>query len=354
MNSFSNNPLRPLFAGERSSIAGCKAQFSNLSLFGHAGSSTMPLAGLKRSGIAPANVAPATIAPANVAPSIDYIYVNGSVRAVFNTKGLKKEFERRLLCRGEDGKNKQYMPENHRDVLKEMNLDENYDQLLYEVLAKPENNYIARDMTWTLVDAFGNDVYTLIAPQTHLKALIAAIKPRTTKLPHSVMLLGSASVNPPGVDTGAGPDSALPNLTIKKVEKTNPTAIIKAITATDAAINVDKLKEVVAEILSLGENDGDTDKERALNYILYHNFAIYTRAYKIMYESDGKPVEAAAARLSSVQVLPQMSGERLIAKVVFDFQNTTGGIGQSWYCAVDVTDDYPFLLVPFRRFLQSY
>jgi hypothetical protein len=111
-------------------------------------------------------------------------------------------------------------------------------------------------------------------------------------------------------------------------------------------INVDKLKTIVAEMLSLGENDGDTDKERALNYMLHHNFAVYSRSCEIMFEGSANNSDLPSARLSNIQVLTQMSDQRVIAKVVFDYQNNNGGAGQSWYSAVDVTDQYPFLLVP--------
>lgn len=287
--------------------------------------------------------------PASDVGSLDYVFANGYIRAQFTSPGLKKEFERCLLPLGGKGKMLQYMPENHQVLMRKMNLTENIEDKLYEVLSQPQNRYIAREMQWTLVNPYDSDVYNLIPFEAHLKKLIAAIKPRSNKLPRPVMVLGSASMNISGSET-----NDLPDLAISKVEAVNPSAIIKAITQTLPDANVDNLKQLVADILSLGANDGDQVQDRALNYLLYNNFAIYSRSYEIIYENSAANNGGPAARLTGIQVLPQMSGNRIIVKVVFDYQNISGGCSQSWYSVVDVTDEYPFLLVPFSRYLPRY
>ena len=366
MNIFANDHNRALIMPPKHSVAGCKNQFLHGFLHSNAllseakvsASRTQPSEGILPANL-PANL-PSQIAP-QIVPNIDYVYVYGHVRADFPSPGLKKEFERYLICTTDDGTVNQFIPGDRQARLKALKMDENLDKLLFEVLSKPENRYIARLMSWTLFDSYGNDVYQLKPTESQLNALIAAIEPRqaadngdaqahtgvqasTAQKHRKVMLLGSVSESADSLNL-------LPELSIRKIESASPASILEVLKSQSTEVKEQPLKQIVANILSLSDNDGDNEKERALNYILFHNLAIYTRSYAIIYE-DGS--ETPVARLSHVQVQTEVSGERRIGKVVFEFQNTSGGAGQSWYCAVDVTDQNPFLLVDFRPYLPLY
>jgi hypothetical protein len=85
---------------------------------------------------------------------------------------------------------------------------------------------------------------------------------------------------------------------------------------------------------------------------LQNNHAIYSRSYKIIYESSNG--SSAAAHLTSVQVVPELSGDRLVAKVIFDYNNNNGNGRESWYSVVDINGEYPFILVAFKPYIPKY
>ncbi|MCL1124966.1 cyanobactin maturation protease PatG family protein [Shewanella surugensis] len=277
------------------------------------------------------------------ADQLTYLYLNGYVKADFPSKGLRKEFERCLLSLDEKGNKQQFLPVTSAQAPETSN--DHIEKQLYELVSKPSYRYIARQMTWKFTNRYGHEIYCLTPTESQLSALILAIKPRKNKLSRPMVLVGYSQ---------ASLASRLPNVDVKRLTKVSPCSIIKSIKGTMPNIDVDKLKLIVSEILSLSTNRGDNDQDRALNYILYQNLAIYSRTYGILYDEEGGCQSAPNARLANIQVLPMMSGDRHVVKVVFEYQNTHGGGSQSWYSAVDVTDEYPFLLGSFERFLPRY
>lgn len=284
------------------------------------------------------------ISSSNGGEQLTYLYINGYVKVDFPSKGLKKEFERCLLSLGDKGEKRQFLPVTTNKV--QAPLTDNIEQQLYELVSKPSYRYIARSMTWRFTNSYGHEIYNLTPTESQLNALISAIKPRKNTLARPMVLVGYSQ---------ASLASRLPNVDVRRLTKVSPSSIIKSIKATMPNIDVDKLKLIVAEILSLSTNSGDNDQDRALNYILYQNLAIYSRTYGILYdEAGGSSQSAPNARLMNIQVLPLISGDRHVVKVVFEYHNANGGGSQHWYSAVDVTDEYPFLLESFERFLPRY
>ena len=300
---------------------------------------------------------PLTIQTKTIGPTDDYIYVSGYVKGKFGNAGLQKEFERCLLSGGEKSEIDQYLPKNHDQALKDLKgkLKDKLPQYLYSVLSKPENAYLAREMTWSLVNSYGNAIYTLQPSQFQLQQLIEAIKPREQNDASSVSETDRYKMSPPVMVVGKAeksPMDELPNLLISKIETINPSLIIDSVSKKIRDLSIDKLKRIMVDILSMAENDGDTDKDRALNYSLQNNHAIYRQSYKIIYSSSNG--SSAAANLTSVQVLPEISGNRLVAKVIFYYQNYNGRGNESWYSVVDINGEYPFILVPFKPYIPRY
>jgi hypothetical protein len=300
---------------------------------------------------------PLTIQTKAIGPIDDCVYVSGYVKGEFGNPGLQKEFERCLLSGGEKNEIDQYSPKDHDQASKNLKkkLKGKLPQYLYLVLSKPENAYLAREMTWSLVNSYGNAIYTLQSSQFQLQQLIEAIKPREQDETSSVSESERYKMSPPVMVVGKvekNPMDDLPNLLISKIDTINPSLIMDNVSKELRDINIDKLKRIMVDILSMAENDGDTDKDRALNYSLQNNHAIYRRSYKIIYDSSNG--NSPAANLTSVQVLPEISGDRLVAKVVFDYHNNNGSGNESWYSVVDINGEYPFILVPFKPYIPRY
>ncbi|MBU2899030.1 hypothetical protein [Vibrio hepatarius] len=59
-------------------------------------------------------------------------------------------------------------------------------------------------------------------------------------------------------------------------------------------------------------------------------------------------------QLVNVEVVTDWSGDRLVSKLIFNYQGINTGAKQSWYSTVDVTGEYPFSLAKWKRFLPQY
>ncbi|MGF1747666.1 hypothetical protein [Vibrio cionasavignyae] len=277
--------------------------------------------------------------------AIDYVYVNGFIKAEFDNLGLEKEFERNITSCNSDGQHTLYMPEDTESVLKDTKWYQDRERCLFTYLSQPKNRYIARLMKWSIINSYSDDIYRLKPAPQHLDSLIAALKLNDNDVPKTINVIGTHQV------IGQEP---LPCIDIKKIECISPSNLVQQVQAQHAGFNSVKLKKVIGDILSLAENHGDTDHDRALNYALYHNLELYMGSYEIIYNHAGGNTEREVAQLNNVTVLSEICGERKVAKVVFDFQNVQSSVGQHWYCAIDVTDDYPFLLTKFKRYLPRY
>ncbi|WP_299494685.1 hypothetical protein [uncultured Shewanella sp.] len=273
---------------------------------------------------------------------LTYLYINGYIKADFPTKGLQKEFERCCHCISDEGEKRQFLPVQSKSGTE--TIQDGFNQQLYDLVSKAEYHYIARLMTWRFTNSYGHDIYNLTPTESQLPTMIEAIKPKKNKLAKPMVLVGYSQTNLNG---------DLPVVDVRRLTKVSPSSIIKSIKATLPNIDVDKLKLIVAEILSLSTNSGDNDQDRALNYILYQNLAIYSRSYELLYGESSGGQASPNARLMNIQVVPLQSGDRHVIKVIFEYQSSQGGT-QYWYSAVDVTDEYPFLLESFERFLPRY
>jgi len=287
---------------------------------------------------------PSDITQAGLGPAPrDYVYVNGYVKAEFDNLGLEKEFERNLASSNGEGKSDLFMPEDKHYALKNKHWFSDRDSCLFKQLSHPKNHYIARQMKWSLVNSYGDNIYLLEAKNLHLSSLINALKPQSSE-PDTAMpvsIIGSYQVKG---------NEALPQIEIQKLATITPSNLVQKIHKEHAGFNDKKLKSVITDILSLADNNGDTDQDRALNYALSHNLDLYMGAYELIYNHSDREI----AQLNNVTVLTEIAGERKIAKVVFDFQNVQSSVGQHWYCAIDVTHEYPFLLTSFKRYLPRY
>jgi hypothetical protein len=277
--------------------------------------------------------------------AVDFVYVNGFVKAEFDNLGLEREFERNIASCDSEGQHTLYMPENTDSVLKDKQWYEDRERCLFTYLSQPKNRYIARLMKWSIINSYNDEIYRLKPDPQHLNALIAALELNNKDAPRAINVIGTHQMLA---------QEALPCIHINKVESISPSSLVQKIQTQHAGFNSGKLKNVIGDILSLAENNGDSDHDRALNYALYHNLELYMGSYEIIYNHAGGNNERQVAQLNNVTVLSEVYGERKIAKVVFDFQNVQSSVGQHWYCAVDVTDDYPFLLTKFKRFLPRY
>jgi hypothetical protein len=286
------------------------------------------------------------IEPANINQPETYIYAVGYIHAKFPNLSLEKEFNQAKTLAD---KNSPLLPDVNDDVaLAHANRNKNLNSELYGTLIKPENNYIAREMNWTFSNSDGNETYKVIPPSHQgLYELISALAPNSSDknkggndVAQQVIIIGVES-------------RETDSLAFSHIIPVSQESITQSISqaAGTTSINNTYMTELVSEILSLNGNDGYNHGDRALNYALYNNWPIYQKAYELLYASSSNGPNPNGYQLVNVRILGDSSSNRLVAKLVFDFQGINTGASQSWYCAVDVSGEYPFLLTDMARFL---
>jgi len=95
-------------------------------------------------------------------------------------------------------------------------------------------------------------------------------------------------------------------------------------------------EELFDRIMQMTDNAGATDEHRALNYCAVRYQAIYANAAEAF---------AGNASLSAVEVRPSpLSGTRKVVDVIFSYTNRNTDVVEKYFCRVDVTEEFPFLV----------
>jgi hypothetical protein len=271
------------------------------------------------------------IGPANIDSEYNFVYTVGTINVRFPTLSLEKEFNQASILSGNTVPSLDKVNDDVELIL--LNHNNDLPELLFNGLSDPQNRYIAREMIWTLDNVDNNEIFTLLPTSNErLTQFIAALNP---KCGHVIVM---------------GPLLEGDRVAVNNIVPTSLTAFAKII-APEKNYNA-PFVNLVDEIISMNANDGNRNAERALNYLLYNNPDIYLKSYDICYPSCQSGSNPNGYQLVNVSVLTSVSGNRLVEKVVFDYKGINTGASQSWYCAVDVTGEYPFLLVEWTRFLS--
>jgi hypothetical protein len=94
--------------------------------------------------------------------------------------------------------------------------------------------------------------------------------------------------------------------------------------------------EFLDSIMQMADNAGATDDHRALNYLAVRYPAIYATAAE-QHERN--------ASLTGLEVRPSpLSGTRKIVEVIFAYTNRNTDVIEKFFCRVDVTEEFPFLV----------
>ena len=113
-------------------------------------------------------------------------------------------------------------------------------------------------------------------------------------------------------------------------------AIPKPEKTTAKGIRSAAAEELFDRIMQLADNAGATDEHRALNYLAVRYQAIYANAADAF---------ARNASLTGVDVVPSpLSGTRNVVDVIFSYTNRNTDVTEKFFCRVDVTEEFPFLV----------
>ena len=257
--------------------------------------------------------APAGEGGAAAAPS--YIYAIGRIEARFPRVSVEKEFVQAV---GRD---------------KTSGLTDR--QALHAVLSQPENRYLVRQLCWVMT-VEGLETYILVPHDpADFGLLVEALRP--TPQPWDLDCV--IGVRGPIASSTMCNGLMVPIVMFDQIYSFDREALIKAIPKpekTTAKEFAPAAEELFDRIMQMADNAGSTDEHRALNYLAVRYQAIYANAADAF---------ARNASLTGVDVSPSpLSGTRNVVNVIFSYTNRNTDVIEKFFCRVDVTDEFPFLV----------
>jgi hypothetical protein len=257
--------------------------------------------------------------------SLSYVYALGRIEARFPRLSLEKEFAQAAGRADTAGKTDQ--------------------QVFHQVLSKPENRYLVRQMCWVLAIQ-GLETY-ILQPRNpaDFDLLVGAI--RHVRNPNDIDIVVGVRgpISPPEMCNGL----MVPIVAFDQIYSFDRDALIKAIPKpekTTAAQFGPAAEELFNRIMQLTDNAGATDEHRALNYLAVRYPAIYAKAAEEF---------ARDFTLTGVDVRPSpLSGTRRIVDVIFCYTNRNTDFTEKFCVRVDVTEEFPFLVTKLSPCFDRY
>lgn len=249
-----------------------------------------------------------------------FVYAVGSIQAQFPSLSVEKEF---------------YQAADITDLTSSPS-----QQLLYTILSRVENQYIAREMCW--VFQVGSVALYIIKPSSEqeLSSLIRAIAPRP-QIDMDVVIGSVGPVSRPEECNGLELPTILLNRAFDFTFYQMVNDIVKEI-----GIPASQAEVLFSHMLELSNNTGSSDRDRAVNYVTLEYMENYRIAAKMMYQGASQsPPDKEGFSLSGIRVAPSdITGNQKIMDVIFSYSGNSTTARQDWFCKVDVTGIYPFLI----------
>ena len=208
-------------------------------------------------------------------------------------------------------------------------------QTFYNVLSKPENRYLARQLCWVLMIQ-GLETY-IVHPRDFrdFDRLVEAIRPQPSPMDIDVVIGVLGPLAPPDLCNGL----MVPIVVFDQVYSFDRDALIKAIPRSEKMTQKQfeaAATEVLDRILQMTDNAGATDDHRALNYLALRYPGIYAKTAEEF---------ARDFSLTRVDVLPSpLRGTRRLVDVIFSYTNRNTDFTEKFFVRTDVTEEFPFLV----------
>lgn len=208
-------------------------------------------------------------------------------------------------------------------------------QALHKVLSEPQNRYLVRQLCWVFTIE-GLETYILqpLNP-VDLDMLVDSLRPSPKRSDIDVVIGILGPFAPAEYCNGL----QVPVIGFTQVYSFDVDSLIKSIPKPDkisAKEFVPVAEELFMRIVQMADNAGATDDSRALNYLLVRYDAIYSTTADCYNRNFS---------LTGVEVKPSaLSGTRKIVDAIFTFNNRTTDVIEKYFCRVDITEEFPFLV----------
>lgn len=278
------------------------------------------------------NVIRTGVVPANNINS-QFVYAVGTVQPTFVSLSVEKEFIQCLPSAAVQ----QLQSSNQAIGTLSMSSLKPY---FYDVLNNPANFHIAREIQWKFVNTDNNPLFNIIpSSNARLQELIDATQlDSNNNLPQQVLI-------------GRFKQQDLVMLT--RLQPVSEAKLVSQLMAKNGAMEQSKLTPIVEFVLNLQANDGHSVKSRAINYALYFSPDIYIKTYELLYGTSSSGANPSGYQLLGINSRQQEYHGGHQVDLIFNYAGINTGAPQSWYCSVDVSGEFPYLLKAFSRFLPS-
>ncbi|MFJ4368909.1 hypothetical protein ACIP4S_32910 [Streptomyces chartreusis] len=246
---------------------------------------------------------------------LPYVFAIGQIRARFRDPGVEKEFTQVVGATDTKGLTN--------------------DEVLREVLGRPENRYLARQMQYVLAIQ-GVDTYDVVPSYSEDYAkLIEALRPAPTPLDLDVVV----GVRGPLAASDSCAGLPLPVLEFHQLYSFDRPSLFKAIKKPDG-MSAKRFRalcdDVLTKILQITENAGATPEDRAANFVACRYEAVYLKTFEAF---------ANDYALTSIEVRPAaIGGDQGVMSFTVTYTSRTTDLTERYSVLVSTQYLNPYLL----------
>jgi hypothetical protein len=208
-------------------------------------------------------------------------------------------------------------------------------QALHEILSKPENRYLVRQLCWVFTIE-GLETYILVPRDlADYSQLVEALRPNPRAVDVDCVIGIRGSIASPEMCNGL----MVPVVFFDQIYSFDIDALVKSIPRPEN-LNAKQFEpvaeELFARIVQITDNAGAMHEHRALNYMALRYPAIYSLVAD-QYARDFS--------LTRVEANPSpLSETRNLIEVIFAFTNRNTDFVEKYFVRCDVTEEWPFLV----------
>jgi hypothetical protein len=243
------------------------------------------------------------------------------------------------------------------------------DTLAFKILSQAQNLYIAREMCWTFqVSTFPSYI---LQPRSDRELInfIRALAPRDDITFDTIVGL-RGPVAAPELCNGLGLPVVLCDMvdtfTYEELVNTVVDAVLAAYPTPSQSepLSPSEIQANVGQILSgltpLLHNEGVTDAQRAVNFLITHDMDLYTMSWLLMFGNESyqtaygvKPPQTFS--FVGLRTQPQrLSGASATIDIILTYQGDKENTSRQYFTSVNVQGEFPYILQPDSGMIRYY
>jgi len=217
-------------------------------------------------------------------------------------------------------------------------------QALHAVLSRRENRYLARQLCYIL-SVEGVETYVLLPRDSaDFELLVEAVRPAPRPTDVDAVIGVRGPLAPPQMCNGL----TVPIVAFDQMYSFDIDSLIKAIPRPEkmgAKEFAQAAEELLIRVMQTADNAGATDEHRALNYCALRYPAVH--AMVAQQHAENRSLSAVEVRRS------RLSGTRKVVDVIFSCTHRTTDVVDKYFCRVDVTEEFPFLVTKMSPYVTT-